>query len=118
AGAPARGAPPLDARAPAGARDRRAPARPPEAPCHRLRRARVPDTDRVRAAPPARGERRPAADAPDDPPARLGPGVQPRIELPPRLRIAPAPEDRARPGPAELHPHRAGRRLQARRAVL
>ena len=100
----------------AGPGDRRAAARPAEAPRHRCGQERVADADRVRPPPAPGRERGASADPPADPAAGLGPCVQPRVELPARLRLAPAPQDRARPGAAALHPHRARRRLPARRS--
>src|SRR5205823_15122360 len=110
------GAPPLGAGAGTGARRRRPAARPPEAPRHRPRRGRLADADRVRPPAAPGGERGPSPDAPADPAARLGARLQPRVELPPPLRLARAPKDRARPRPAEVHPHGTGGRLSARQA--
>ena len=47
-----------------------------------------------------------------------GQGLRRGVALPPRLRLAAAPQARARPGAAALHPHRARRRLPACRAGL
>ena len=46
----------------------------------------------------------------------LGPRLRRGVALPPRLRLAAAPQARGRPGPAALHPHRARSRLPAGRA--
>ncbi len=66
----------------------------------------------------ARGERGQAADASCDPSRDLGPCVSRGVELPARLRLASAPEDRARPRPAALPAQPAGRRLPARKPFL
>jgi two-component system KDP operon response regulator KdpE len=50
-------------------------------------------------------------DAPPTADRRLGPGPRNRRAVPARLRRPASPEDRARPRPARLDPHRAGCRL-------
>jgi two-component system KDP operon response regulator KdpE len=47
----------------------------------------------------------------------LGSGVRGRVALPARVRVAAAAEDRAGRGASEVHPHGAGCRLPARRAL-
>ena len=79
------------------------------------RRAHPADAARVRAPPALRDERGQAAHPPHDPARGLGPRVPDRVALPPRLRLAASPQDRARPDAAPLPPHRAGRRLPLRR---
>ncbi len=76
-----------------------------------------PDPDRVRPAARAGSQPRP----PDHPPGAahggLGSGLGADTQT---LRVAhrePAPQDRARPGHAPLHPHRPGRGLPIRRSA-
>ena len=73
---------------------------------------------RVRPSPGARSEPREAAHAPDAAARGLGPGVPGRGALHPRVRLQPAPKDRARSIQAALPAHGAGRRVQAGGARL
>src|SRR5438132_1705664 len=101
----------------AGAPHRRS-RRRPGTPCRDDRRPRGDaDADRVRPPPLLRPERGEAAHASDDPARGVGPGVRRRVALPARVRVAAAPEDRARPGAAPLHPHGDRRRLPARESA-
>ena len=99
----------------ARARGRRAAGRPRKRLVTVDGRARPADAARVRPAPPLRAERGQAADPPHDPARGLGARLPDRVALPPRLRLAAAPQDRARPDPAALPADRARRGLPARR---
>ena len=81
-------------------------------------RARRADADRVGPPAPARGERGQAADASRDPARDLGTRVSRGVELPPRLRLAPAPQDRARSRTPALPAQPARGRLPARQPFL
>ena len=83
---------------------------------HLIRQARPAHPARVRSPRAARPQPREAPHARGHPAGGLGAALRPRVALPPRVRLATPPQDRARPDAAALSAHRAGRRLPPRRA--
>src|SRR5581483_4484407 len=74
------------------------------------------DAAPIRPAARVRAQRGQAADAPDAPAGGVGARLRGRLESPTGERVAAPAQARARPRPASLRAHRAGRRLPAGRA--